>query len=737
VIGGTALRPRPQSRRRLDGWFGPDSLATALVLGGTATAILVQLRATPLVPGSGLSTLLGHGLAAVLLFSGVLLAKDGALSPWPTLALPGRGGPTTIGQVAARAAEARDEAKPRPIRWPVLGVSAVLGVMTFLLAGGNRFTPLNVTTWALSVVTFVAATWVSSTRESQRFSWVAMLASLPHALGLASDRRNKVGTALVVPWIAVAVVTLCIAGTAVLYWRIADVPREMTSDHAEKLLDAQDVLDGTYRIFFPRNTGREALQFYLIAAMSPLTGGLSYLLMKLGTAAIAVFTLPFTFLLGRLLGGTGVGLSALALEVCMRWLLQVARVGLRFPFPPAFGSAIAYFMFRALRDRRRNDFIVLGIVIGISQHTYTALRLFPLGVAACIGIAWVFDRRTPERSEAARRLLVDAVLMVGVAFLIFMPLARYAFEDPQMFLFRGVSRIASDRVDEVPNHAFSIFLSNVVQALLFFNWSGDPVWVNTIPRVPILDPVSGGLLVMGTVWCVYRLIGHREARYGYLAILFFAGMLPSVASIAYPGENPSTVRMGAVIPLVAVVTAVGLVVATRRLASWLEIDANPDAPIRKGASVAIAAAFSMGLVGWAWSLNARAYFVDYPAQHAAASQHASRFGDIVRGFVAEGGRRDDVHILPGPHWVDWRLVAIEGGDVRWQPIVEKVTDIPAHDGAMGRRLYIVHPEDRASLDQLRRWYPTATVFSPGFPETGGSPLFVGVDIPAATKARLP
>ena len=731
-----ALPENPLRRRRWhEGWFSSDTLATALVLGGTAMAILVQLRATPLVPGSGIGTLLGHVGALFLLLAGVIISADGALAPWPEYGKR-QHGPTTIGQVVSQASEARDRARPRAIRWPVIGVSGLLGVATFLLAGGNRFTPLNVTTWVLSVFTFVAATWLSARPSAVNGSWLARLGAVPYAFGFKTNRRGSPSTGVTVPWVGIAVVALCVAGFAVLFWRIADIPREMTSDHAEKLLDAQDVLDGTYRIFFPRNTGREALQFYLIAAMAPLTGGLSYLLMKLGTAAIACFTLPFTFLLGRMLGGTGVGLAALALEVCMRWLLQVARVGLRFPFPPAFGSAIAYFTFKALRDRNRNDFIVLGVVIGIAQHTYTALRLFPVGVAACIGIAWLVDRRSPDRAPAARRLLVDSGLMVAVAFLVFMPLARYAVEDPQMFLFRGVSRIASDRVDEVPKNAFAIFGSNLLEALLFFNWSGDAVWVNTIPRVPILDPVSGGLLVIGAAWCAYRLVAHREVRYGYLAVLTLAGMLPSIMSIAYPGENPSTVRMGAVIPLAAVVAGTGLVVATRRLALWLAIDDDPNARVRNGSSVLVIGVFACGLVAWTWALNARAYFVEYPIQHAAASEHASRFGDMVRGFVAAGGRREDVHILPGPHWVDWRLLSVEAGDVRWQPLVEKVTDIPAQDVATGRRLYFVHPEDRASLDQLRKWYPSAAFMTPGFPETGGSPPFVAVDIPGATPARL-
>src|SRR5690606_20871748 len=47
-------------------------------------------------------------------------------------------------------------------------------------------------------------------------------------------------------------------------YRLDAIPIEMTSDHAEKLLDVNDVLNNGLRpIFFERNTGREFFQFYL------------------------------------------------------------------------------------------------------------------------------------------------------------------------------------------------------------------------------------------------------------------------------------------------------------------------------------------------------------------------------------------------------------------------------------------------------------------------------------------
>ncbi|HZD11566.1 MAG TPA: hypothetical protein VE553_09505, partial [Candidatus Binatia bacterium] len=68
-------------------------------------------------------------------------------------------------------------------------------------------------------------------------------------------------------------------------FRLEGVPAEMTSDHAEKLLDVHDVLGGLHPIFFPRNTGREAVQFYLTAALIRVTPlEISHLALKVGTA---------------------------------------------------------------------------------------------------------------------------------------------------------------------------------------------------------------------------------------------------------------------------------------------------------------------------------------------------------------------------------------------------------------------------------------------------------------------
>ena len=77
-------------------------------------------------------------------------------------------------------------------------------------------------------------------------------------------------------------------------YRLAEVPTEPYSDHAEKLLDVYDVLQGKTSIFFTRNTGREALQFYLTAVVALVFGtGVSFMSLKIGTVLVGLATLPF------------------------------------------------------------------------------------------------------------------------------------------------------------------------------------------------------------------------------------------------------------------------------------------------------------------------------------------------------------------------------------------------------------------------------------------------------------
>ncbi|MFN2138396.1 MAG: hypothetical protein ACK2UK_20740, partial [Candidatus Promineifilaceae bacterium] len=161
----------------------------------------------------------------------------------------------------------------RPLVRPTLA-RIFLFILSLFLAGLSfrRFGANNLAGgfwwWFAAIILFLIATiavphgYSSSARNSLRAWWETV------------DKR-----------VLLLLLTIMLLATFYRFYRLQAVPLEMTSDHVEKILDVQDILDGQRPIFFTRNTGREMFQFYLTAAIINLTGlPNSHLALKVGTA---------------------------------------------------------------------------------------------------------------------------------------------------------------------------------------------------------------------------------------------------------------------------------------------------------------------------------------------------------------------------------------------------------------------------------------------------------------------
>jgi hypothetical protein len=180
-----------------------------------------------------------------------------------------------------------------------------------------------------------------------------------------------------------------------------------------------DISQGQTRIFFPRNTGREATQMYWTLLMSWIFGtGLSFMSLKIGTVLFGLFTLPYMYLLGKEIGGARVGLFALFFAGIGYWPNVISRVGLRFPLYPLFVAPTLYYLIRGLRTRNRNDFILSGLFLGFGLHGYSPIRIMPVVVLVAIGLYLLH-----AQSKGVRRDAILWLVILGLASLIvFTPL---------------------------------------------------------------------------------------------------------------------------------------------------------------------------------------------------------------------------------------------------------------------------------------------------------------------------
>jgi hypothetical protein len=140
-------------------------------------------------------------------------------------------------------------------------------LVSFFMFSGNRFTTINLFLWGAAVFLTFFALWIPS-RQPGEISWYNRIRAHFGSADL---------TIRITPWSMTLFAAVLLVIFFRFYW-LDHVPGEMFSDHAEKLLDVSDVLSGQTAIFFTRNTGREAFQMYLTAAIARVFDtGLSFM----------------------------------------------------------------------------------------------------------------------------------------------------------------------------------------------------------------------------------------------------------------------------------------------------------------------------------------------------------------------------------------------------------------------------------------------------------------------------
>jgi hypothetical protein len=520
--------------------------------------------------------------------------------------------------------------------------------------------------------------------------WIGALAYFYLAVATASVKRQR----RVPDRLGLAVVAVTVLGFIFRFYHLDALPPEMTSDHAEKLLDVHDVLNGWRPIFFPRNTGREMFQFYLTAAIVRLTGlPEGFLALKIGTALFGAVTVPATYFLGRELFGNLVGIYAAYFLAISHWHVAISRIGLRFPLTAVFATPALYFLLRAFRTNRRNDWLAAGLLLGLGLHGYTATRIVPFLFVLLVLLKFGADgfaRRRGQPVDGPRgyssQFWLNAVLAASASFLAFLPLLRFMLEEPQLAWYRSVTRVGD------VTRLGSVFWSNVKNVLLMFNYRGDVVPANTIPEAPQLGTVTGALFFTGILCVLWRLFVYRERRSAYTLVGFAALLLPSILSLAFPEENPSAVRASGAAPLAMIIAAVPLASLTTM---WWR-----DWRTRSLATTLFAVLLLFSAVE-----NADWYFNRYREHTLQSSWNASEMGTIARQFAEETGSLDDVYHIPFPHWVDTRNIGINAGDVTWENAVLDLKHIAGHAENPVPKLYFVFPADTGALRYLRSVYP--------------------------------
>src|SRR5512139_188743 len=104
-----------------------------------------------------------------------------------------------------------------------------------------------------------------------------------------------------------ALVAVMLVAATLRFVGLGQLPAGLYRDEAFYGLDAVNVLQGQYAIYFPANNGREPMFIYLLALSIGLLGR-SPFAVRLPAALISLLTVPATYLMARELFNRQVGL---------------------------------------------------------------------------------------------------------------------------------------------------------------------------------------------------------------------------------------------------------------------------------------------------------------------------------------------------------------------------------------------------------------------------------------------
>lgn len=556
------------------------------------------------------------------------------------------------------------------VRTIPLFIFLFLLIASFISFKDNHFTVLNVTLWAATLIFGLLAFWERDPRPASR------------------GFREKIKGSLNL-WNLLVLAVFLLAAWFHLY-HLDTIPLNMTSDHTEKLLDINSVLRGSTDIFFMNNGGREPIQFYMAAFIVKVFHlGLNFLTLKLTMALAFLVSLIYIYRLGKEVGTRWTGLLFLTLFGFAAWPNMIARVGLRVVLTPVFVAPVMFYLLRGLRSARRNDFVLAGILTGLGLLGYSAFRLMPFVVLVGVVLFVIYHRfHKPARSN-----WWALGVLILFAFVMALPLLRFAVDYPNVFGYRTLTRLTSLEV-QLQGSAAAIFFSNLWKCLFMPFWKDGNTWVISVMNRPGLDIVSAAFYFIGLILVVWRWLRSRSWQDLFLLVSIPLLMLPSILALAFPDENPSLSRAGgAAVPIILIAT-IGL--EGLLISLWKQTN-------HWGARTAVAA-FGLMLIGLSAAQNYEIALKQYPDEYVKNTWNTTQMGQVASDFIKVNGNPDNVWVVGVPYWVDTRLVAISAGYIGRDYAIW-ADDLETTFAAAGAKLFIVKDNDLEGMSRLQELYP--------------------------------
>jgi hypothetical protein len=430
------------------------------------------------------------------------------------------------------------------IRYPVRTAIALCGVAFVVVAGLNarrmptmgNFTGLLLL-WIAGVVCFLSA-FVPT--FSIRRVWYQVK-------GRLGRRRMEL----------ISLGALLLAAFLVRAIGLEHIPSNLGGDEGTQGLAAMQLVEPP--LSNPFSTG-----WYSVPTMSFLAYGIAMAIvgptvagLRILSALVGTATVLTTFLLARELWGKNVAWLAGAVLACAHYHMHFSRLGSNQIGDGLFATLALWLLVRGVRLRKPILFALSGAVVGLGWYGYFGARL--VGIIVALHLAWLFaaEAGSPTATGFLTRYGALVLVLLLAAFVVVAPLLIHYAAYPDTMASRAgqVSVLSNGWLEREKAYtgrtAAAILLRQFGRAFSAFHYTPDPTfWYH--PSIPLLDVVSGILLLFGLAWAVARWREHGNV----LLVLWF--LLAVILGWALTENPPSGQRMVIVAPASALLVALGL-----------------------------------------------------------------------------------------------------------------------------------------------------------------------------------
>jgi 4-amino-4-deoxy-L-arabinose transferase-like glycosyltransferase len=318
-------------------------------------------------------------------------------------------------------------------------------------------------------------------------------------------------------------VALLLLATALRFAAWQSAPPGLRYDETTVVYEADEIRAGARPIYMD-GSAEEALYHYLFAAAQDFIAPHLFTLRWL-SAALSLIGVAAVYALGRRMFNARVGLLAAAIATGAFWSLMYSRLGLRIIALTPFVLLALICLWRGFARSRRRDFIVSGVLFGLSAYTYAATRMLPVALLGFLLCLVIFNR------TFLRKHGVNFALTILTAAIIVLPMAVHVATVPAAE--RRLGEVEGP-LDALHRGEVQPLINSTITTAGMFIASGDPEWLYNIPNRPVFDLLTGAIFFGAALLSLRR---FRQPAYAFVLIWLLAGLLP--AMLTWPAASNS------------------------------------------------------------------------------------------------------------------------------------------------------------------------------------------------------